>query len=369
MRTRTKAALIGAATLALVGTGLGIRSHILRQRDHFQQSIAQVEEALKKTTRYAGRTSVALERTAWFQEYIRTHSARTGVPESLLGAVIAHESRGSITAESPTGPRGLGQFTKGTGRAYGLDVERGSVVDRVKKGKATVRQTRQVVVEDERLDPEEAVGAQADHLKDLLDAYAEHGVYAKFFALAAYNQGRGTVDEAIDRAKKEGGPISWPTVSKHLPEEARQYVPSVLAKKIVLENQEHFAEHGLQIPQEAVGAYTRLIAMAREATVERMSMEAFAQKNGFNLEHLRLLNPSISHRVWLGQRTILVPKAEQQDQFNGEARAFEQLHWRDFAFGHERQSEPCNHFSRTEMARFLQRRRMIIPRPTIRRRR
>jgi hypothetical protein len=47
-------------------------------------------------------------------------AARYGVPGNIFAALIGSESSWRAGAVSPTGATGLGQMTRGTGRAYGL---------------------------------------------------------------------------------------------------------------------------------------------------------------------------------------------------------------------------------------------------------
>lgn len=46
-----------------------------------------------------------------------------GVSYDFLHKQLFMESRFNPKAKSPTGPRGLGQFTTATGKAYGLETE------------------------------------------------------------------------------------------------------------------------------------------------------------------------------------------------------------------------------------------------------
>jgi hypothetical protein len=71
------------------------------------------------------------------QELIRQAAQKYGLPPQYLAGLIQYESKGDPNAVSPTGARGLGQFTKGTGAQYGLN--RRNVFDPAANIDATAR--------------------------------------------------------------------------------------------------------------------------------------------------------------------------------------------------------------------------------------
>lgn len=99
------------------------------------------------------------EYDALFQQAADTH----GVSYGLLRKVGWVESRFKPTAQSPTGPRGVMQFTKATGQAYGLQSD------------------------EDFNDPAKSIDAGARYLADLVKKY--NGDELK--AALAYNQGEG----------------------------------------------------------------------------------------------------------------------------------------------------------------------------------
>lgn len=99
------------------------------------------------------------EYDALFQQAADTH----GVSYGLLRKVGWVESRFKPTAQSPTGPRGVMQFTKATGQAYGLQND------------------------EDFNDPAKSIDAGARYLADLVKKY--NGDELK--AALAYNQGEG----------------------------------------------------------------------------------------------------------------------------------------------------------------------------------
>ena len=99
------------------------------------------------------------EYDALFQQAADTH----GVSYGLIRKVGWVESRFTPTAQSPTGPRGVMQFTKATGQAYGLQND------------------------EDFNDPAKSIDAGARYLADLVKKY--NGDELK--AALAYNQGEG----------------------------------------------------------------------------------------------------------------------------------------------------------------------------------
>lgn len=99
------------------------------------------------------------EYDALFQQAADTH----GVSYGLLRKVGWVESRFKPTAQSPTGPRGVMQFTKATGQAYGLQND------------------------DDFTDPAKSIDAGARYLADLVKKYDGDELKAAL----AYNQGEG----------------------------------------------------------------------------------------------------------------------------------------------------------------------------------
>ncbi|SFW31810.1 Transglycosylase SLT domain-containing protein [Pseudomonas sp. NFACC19-2] len=115
-----------------------------------------------------------------YDSLIQTASTNYGVPYDLLHKQLFKESSFNPNAVSPTGPRGIGQFTKATGKAYGL------------------------ITDEDFFDPTKSIDAAARHMRDNLKA--SNGDELK--ALLMYNQGAGPVGrkqlEAYDRGDFTG---------------------------------------------------------------------------------------------------------------------------------------------------------------------
>ncbi len=125
----------------------------------------------------------------WFQQAQETY----GIEWRLLAAVSYQESHWNADATSPTGVRGIMQFTEDTAKRYNVD----------------------------RLDPRSSILGGARYLSEL----KRDGLAARiqepdktWLALAAYNIGLGHIENArilTQRAKKN--PDMWPDVRRHLP--------------------------------------------------------------------------------------------------------------------------------------------------------
>jgi membrane-bound lytic murein transglycosylase D len=153
----------------------------------------------------------ALVRSGRYRDMIQSTLQQEGVPQDLIYLAQA-ESGFYPQALSRAGARGLWQFMAGRARGYGL--QRNYFVD-------------------ERQDPQKATRAAAHHLKDL---YQEFGDW--YLAMAAYNSGPGTVQQAV---KRTGYVDFWELYKRNvLPKETRNYVPIILAVTIMAKNPAHY---------------------------------------------------------------------------------------------------------------------------------
>ena len=163
------------------------------------------------STRGRGTLERALARSGRYQDMIQRVLKEEGVPQELIYLAQA-ESGFHPLALSRAGARGMWQFMASRAKGYGL--ERDWWVD-------------------ERQDPEKSTRAAAHHLKDL---YSEFGDW--YLAMAAYNSGPGTVQNAV---KRTGYADYWQLYKRNvLPKETRNYVPIILAVTIMAKNPEQY---------------------------------------------------------------------------------------------------------------------------------
>src|SRR5277367_1998632 len=159
------------------------------------------------STRGRGTLERALARSGRYDEMIQRVLGEEGVPQDLIYLAQA-ESGFHPLALSHAGARGMWQFMASRATGYGL--ERDWWVD-------------------ERQDPEKSTRAAAHHLKDL---YNEFGDW--YLAMAAYNSGPGTVQNAV---KRTGYADFWELYRRNvLPKETRNYVPIIIAVTIMAKN-------------------------------------------------------------------------------------------------------------------------------------
>ncbi|TSC52019.1 MAG: putative membrane-bound lytic murein transglycosylase [Parcubacteria group bacterium LiPW_41] len=131
------------------------------------------------------------------------------------GYVSVAESELNTTVVSRAGAKGGWQFMLGTGRRNNLTIN--GVID-------------------ERLHFEKATVAACDELKTLQNEFKEFGLFESWmYALAGYNAGSGRVRQAI---KKDNEKSYFLLVS--LPKETEQYIPRIIALKLILENPERY---------------------------------------------------------------------------------------------------------------------------------
>ena len=176
------------------------------------------------STRGRGTLEHALIRGGRYQEMIQKILRQEGVPQELIYLAQA-ESGFHPLAVSRVGARGMWQFMGSRARGYGL--QRSWWVD-------------------ERQDPEKATHAAARHLKDLYNQFGDW-----YLAMAAYNSGPGTVQQAVRRT---GYADFWELYRRNvLPKETRNYVPIIVAVTIMAKNP---AQYGLdQLETEKPIAY------------------------------------------------------------------------------------------------------------------
>jgi membrane-bound lytic murein transglycosylase D len=196
-----------------------------------------------------------LRRQGRYREMIARVLKEEGVPQDLIYLAQA-ESAFQPLALSRAGARGIWQFVQWRGNEYGL--KRSWWVD-------------------ERMDPEKATRAAAQHLRDLYGLYGDW-----YLAMAAYNCGPGNVQKGIERT---GYADFWELYKRNvLPKETKNYVPIILALTLIAKDATHY---GISVePEEPVLTDTVKPGRAIDLRLVAETIDA-------DVATLRALNPSL----------------------------------------------------------------------------
>jgi len=196
-----------------------------------------------------------LRRKGKYQAMISQVLKEEGVPQDLIYLAQA-ESAFQPLALSRAGARGIWQFVQWRGNEYGL--KRSWWVD-------------------ERMDPEKATRAAAQHLRDLYELYGDW-----YLAMAAYNCGPGNVQKGIERT---GYADFWELYKRNvLPKQTMNYVPIILALTLIAKDAAHY---GISVePEQPVETDT--LKLSRP-----IDLRLVAETIDVDVETLRTLNPSL----------------------------------------------------------------------------
>jgi len=196
-----------------------------------------------------------LRRKGKYEDMISQILKQEGVPQDLIYLAQA-ESAFQPLALSRAGARGIWQFVQWRGNEYGL--KRSWWVD-------------------ERMDPEKATRAAAQHLRDLYELYGDW-----YLAMAAYNCGPGNVQKGIERT---GYADFWELYKRNvLPKETKNYVPIILALTLIAKDAAHY---GISVdPEQPAEVDTLKLGRA-------IDLRLVAETIDVDVETLRSLNPSL----------------------------------------------------------------------------
>jgi membrane-bound lytic murein transglycosylase D len=200
-----------------------------------------------------------LRRKGKYNEMIARVLREEGVPQDLIYLAQA-ESAFQPLALSRAGARGIWQFVQWRGNEYGL------------------KRTWWV---DERMDPEKATRAAAQHLRDLYGLFGDW-----YLAIAAYNCGPGNVSKGVERT---GYADFWELYKRNvLPRETKNYVPIILALTLIAKDAAHY---GISVePEQPVE--TDSVKPGRA-----IDLRLVAETIDVNVETLQTLNPSLLRMV------------------------------------------------------------------------
>ena len=146
------------------------------------------------------------------QKLFDAAAKQSGMPSGLIAAVAYLESWGDVSAQSPAGPKGIMQFSGATAKRTGLQIVyatryhvvkqktrvkvRGRLVNRT----VTRKMPYEVLVRDERLNPERAIPAAANYLASMEQKFG-----GRDLAVFAYHCGEGCVSDFIQLAHQTPG--------------------------------------------------------------------------------------------------------------------------------------------------------------------
>ena len=204
-----------------------------------------------------------------FEKYLEEHN----LPKDLKYLAIV-ESALNPNAKSPVGAGGLWQFMKGTGRLYGLTIN------------------REV---DERSCPHSSTEAA---MKYLAKQYERFGSWE--LALAAYNCGAGTILRAQKRARTND---YW-KLARYLPRETRNFVPAFIGVAYIVNYYDLY---------DVVPVYPSLDMQLIEATrvYPKLSFKTITAVTGIPVSIVQQLNPQFK-RSYVpenpGGHYVILPK-------------------------------------------------------------
>jgi membrane-bound lytic murein transglycosylase D len=196
-----------------------------------------------------------LRRKGRYEEMIARVLREEGVPQDLIYLAQA-ESAFQPLALSRASARGIWQFMQWRGNEYGL------------------KRTWWV---DERMDPEKATRAAAQHLRDLYGLFGDW-----YLAIAAYNCGPGNVQKGIERT---GYADFWELYKRNvLPRETKNYVPIILALTLIAKDAPHY---GISVERESP-VDSDMVKPGRA-----IDLRLVAETIDVNVDTLRSLNPAL----------------------------------------------------------------------------
>ncbi len=212
-----------------------------------------------QTPRGRAIVETGLRRKGKYDEMIARVLKEEGVPQDLIYLAQA-ESAFQPLALSRAGARGIWQFVQWRGNEYGL------------------KRTWWV---DERMDPEKATRAAAQHLRDLYGLFGDW-----YLAIAAYNCGPGNVQKGVERT---GYADFWELYKRNvLPRETKNYVPIILALTLIAKDGAHY---GLSVDPDPP-VETDVVKPGRA-----IDLRLVAETIDVDVATLRTLNPSLLRMI------------------------------------------------------------------------
>ncbi len=183
-----------------------------------------------------------------------------GLPEDLFYIALI-ESGFTSSATSHASAVGYWQFIRGTGKRYGLEINK---------------------FVDERRDPVVATQAAADYFREL---YKMFGSW--YLAMASYNVGEGKVRrESLKNDTRDFWEIAK---KKRLPKETVNYIPKYIAARMIAKNPDKYGFDGID--------YMPPIEFDSMTFESPINLKQMAEKMNYNYEDLKALNPKFKGEV------------------------------------------------------------------------
>lgn len=206
-------------------------------------------------------TILLLKRTTRWFPVMEPIMKKNGLPEDFKYlAMIESELTNAV---SPSKAVGFWQFLEGTGKQYGLEIN------------------KEV---DMRYNVEKETVAACKYLKD---SYRKFGSWTS--AAAAFNCGNGRITKTMEEQRVDS------YYDMILPEETQRYMFRILALKLITENPE---KYGFQIGDN--GWYRPLESKTVTVVQSIPNLTDFAYNQGTNLKMLKYFNP------WLRSNSLTV---------------------------------------------------------------
>lgn len=201
-----------------------------------------------------------LARSTRYEKLMKKVLRDNGLPEDLFYIALI-ESGFTSNATSHASAVGYWQFIRGTGKRYGLEINR---------------------LVDERRDPVLATQAAADYFKGL---YSLFGSW--YLAMASYNTGENRVKREVMRNSTRD---FWELVrKKRLPRETMNYVPKFIAAKLIAKSPDQYGFDGID--------YMPPIEFETINVKESINLRAMSERMNVPYEDFKAYNPKFKGEV------------------------------------------------------------------------
>jgi membrane-bound lytic murein transglycosylase D len=201
-----------------------------------------------------------LARSTRYEKLMKKVLRDNGLPEDIFYIALI-ESGFTSHATSHASAVGYWQFIRGTGKRYGLEINR---------------------MVDERRDPVLATQAAAEYFKGL---YSLFGSW--YLAMASYNVGENRVKREV---MKNSTRDFWELVrKKRLPRETMNYVPKFIAAKLIAKDPDKYGFDGID--------YMPPIEFETITVKESLNLRVMAEKLNIPYEDFKAFNPKFKGEI------------------------------------------------------------------------